>query len=71
MELEVKIMQKDRFLYLARKYNLKWQQINKAHKKLQAKAGTLSPVSRFGTNPRLFSPQGIISGRNIPEISPY
>lgn len=53
MELEVKIMQKDRFLYLARKYNLKWQQINKAHKKLQAKAGTLSPVSRFGTNPRV------------------
>ena len=46
-------LQKDPFLYLARKYYLKWQQINEAHKKLQAKASTLPLGSRFGANTRV------------------
>jgi len=46
-------LQKDRFLYLARKYYLRWQQINEAHKKLQAKASTLPLGSRFGANTRV------------------
>ena len=29
---------KDQFLYLARKYYLKWQQINEAHKKTSSKS---------------------------------
>lgn len=54
--LHKETLQKDRFLYLARKYYLKWQQIKEAHKKLHAKASsTLQLGSRFGTNTRVSS----------------
>ena len=36
--LHKETLQKDRFLYLARKYYLKWQQINEAHKKTSSKS---------------------------------
>lgn len=40
-------------LYLARKYYLKWQKINEAYWKIQAKASTLTLGSRFGTHTRV------------------
>ncbi|KAJ7377219.1 spindle assembly checkpoint kinase [Desmophyllum pertusum] len=52
VRIQKEAIQKDRFLALARKYYLKWRQVNEAHKKLQSKANNLSMSSRFGTNPR-------------------
>ena len=51
--LRKEIIQKDRYLVLARKYYSKWRQINEAHKELQAKASSFSTGSRFGTNSRV------------------
>lgn len=53
VRIQKEAIQKDRFLALARKYYLKWRQVNEAHKKLQSKANNLSMSSRFGTNPRV------------------
>lgn len=50
---EEAVQKKKTFLFLARKYYLKWRQVTEAHKKLQANAAMLSTSSRLGVHARV------------------
>ena len=49
--LQRETQQKERILYLARKYYLKWRQNKETQKNIQEKAAKQQLPSRFGTKP--------------------